>query len=261
MRIQLFANENKKSQLIKMVLVEKLLLAGFEISDNPEMAIAIGGDGTFIKMVKACLYDSEIIYTGINCGTLGFLQNINPDELDLFVDILKKEKYKLEKISLQETLVETDTKKHCLLSINEVVIRNQSLDTAFFQLKIDNVFVENYVGDGLLVATSLGTTAYNLSFGGSVVYSSFHAMQITPIAPLNSNSYRNIISPIVIPEAMLVELRPIKFSKDLIFSVDGENKHINDVKKISIKCRNKKLKFLRLNEYHYFKTIHDKFVS
>ena len=124
---------------------------------------------------------------------------------------------------------------------------------------IDEKRLENFVGDGILVSTSFGSSAYNLSFGGSIVYSDLHTMQITPVAPLNNKSYKVLKNSVVIPESRIVSLIPKELSNQLIITVDGENKSYNDVQKIEISVK-KKIKFVRMTEYDYTKKIHEKFL-
>ena len=126
---------------------------------------------------------------------------------------------------------------------------------------INDVLLENFVGDGLLISTSCGSTAYNLSFGGSVVYNDLHTLQITPIAPLNSKAYKSLINSIIVPENKLIKIIPTKIVKDLHLVVDGENIIFENVKSIQTKTANKKIKILRLSVYDYTKVINEKFLN
>ena len=117
-----------------------------------------------------------------------------------------------------------------------------------------------FVGDGILVSTSIGSTAYNLSFGGSIVYGSLHTLQITPIAPLNSKVYRSLLNSVIIPENKVISIIPIK-GNNLIISVDGTNQILKSVIEIVTKVGDKKIICLRMNEYNYSNIIHEKFLK
>ena len=105
-KIKLFTSNTDYSNAILEELCKKLEKYGYIISeDGYDLAIAIGGDGTFLKMVKECNFSSNVYYLGINTGTLGFTGEIYPSDIDMFLDNLKINAYKTENISIQETKV------------------------------------------------------------------------------------------------------------------------------------------------------------
>jgi len=261
-KIKLFANKTPASNDILEKVKEKLLTENFEIvDDSPDLAIAIGGDGTFLRMIKKFNYDSNITYVGINAGTLGFLQEVKIEDIDLFIMALNTNSYKMENIGVQETSIETDKTKDMHYSLNEIVIREKDLNTAKFNIIIDDAEFEKFVGDGILIATSVGSTAYNLSFGGSIVYNTLHTLQITPIAPLNSKTYRPLLNSLIIPENIVIEIIPSKSKSSLLLSIDGDNKIYNNVRSIKTVVTNKRIICLRLENYNFFEKISDKFIS
>ena len=90
-KVKLFPNDNEKSKEIEKILRERLELANFEIVDSKyDLAIAIGGDGSFLRMIKNNVFDSETYYVGINAGTLGFLQEISIDDNAFLLDCSNK---------------------------------------------------------------------------------------------------------------------------------------------------------------------------
>ena len=127
-------------------------------------------------------------------------------------------------------------------------------------ISVNNAKLETFVGDGILIATSVGSTAYNLSFGGSIVFNSFHTLQITPIAPLNSKVYRSLLNSVIIPENISIEIKPRK-NNDILVSIDGENKKFDNVEYIRTCVLKKRIKCLRLENYNYIDKINDKFLS
>lgn len=261
-RIGIYRNNNSKCESIKKILEDKLIENDFEIvDDNPDLAIAIGGDGSFLRMIKKYNFNTNIYYVGINAGTLGFLQEIKPDEIDCFLNKLKQNLYKLEYLGIEETEVIADGISSKFYSLNEILVRDKDLNTTILNIKINDELLERYVGDGILISTSVGSTAYNLSFGGAIVYSNIHTLQITPIAPLNNKAYRNLLNPIIIPEDRQIEIIPNKDKQSLIVSVDGENNIYDNVSKIITKVNDKKIICLRMNEYDYTKVINDKFIN
>ena len=93
-KVKIYSNKSAKSLEIVDLLMKKLVEKSFDIvEENEELAIAVGGDGTFLKMLKKSNFDSNICYVGINTGTLGFLQEIKPDEIDEFINKIINEEY------------------------------------------------------------------------------------------------------------------------------------------------------------------------
>ena len=108
--IKLFVNKNNKSIETATLIKNKLTQNGFIISDNNfDLGIAVGGDGSFLRMIKQNNFSSEPYYIGINSGTLGFLQEVKANEINVFIDELKKEKYKVDEIGMQETIIKSNS--------------------------------------------------------------------------------------------------------------------------------------------------------
>ncbi len=262
MKIHLFVNEKKISREKLATLERKLLENEFEIvGEGYEVAIALGGDGAFLRMVKECNFNSSIAYVGINFGTLGFLQEIKLDDIDFFIEELKRGHYHLDEIGIQETTVfhEGDTSK--FYSLNEIVIRESNLKVAHMDIFINKDFLERFTGDGILITSSIGSTAYNLSFGGSIVYDTFSTLQITPIAPINTQAYRTIFNSVIIPSKNEITLKTFEDKRDLLITIDGENNYYKNVKEIITKIDSKKVNFLRLNHYNFPQKINEKLLT
>ncbi len=262
MKVRLFGNDNEKSKIIIKEVKTRLENNGFEVvKDNYELAIAVGGDGSFLRMVKQSNFNSDVLYVGINAGTLGFAQEVAVEELDDFISELKSGDYKVDSIGIQETRVITGNTVSNFYSLNEMVVREKELNTMVMDVKIEDVFLQRFVGDGLLVATSFGSTAYNLSFGGSIIYNTFHTLQITPIAPLNNMSYRNLLNSVVIPENKLITLIPNNLRNNLVLTIDGENSTYENVSLIETFVDKKRIRCLRRKDYDFAKKINEKFLK
>ena len=128
--------------------------------------------------------------------------------------------------------------------MNELVLRELELNVFNAGIYVGGEKLENFVGDGLLITTSVGSTAYNTSLRGAIVYNTLHTLQITPIAPINTKAYRSFLNPVILPEKMHIEIFPLK--KTLLAVFDGENK---------------KLKFLRMKEYNFISIVNEKILS
>ena len=259
-KFKIFSNDTKLSIEIKNKVKEKLEKSNFiENEKSFDLAIAIGGDGCFLRMVKETNFNSRVLYVGINTGTLGFAQEVKVDDIDNFINNLIIENYKIDNIGIQETKVVTSDNTAYFNSLNEIVIRDKNLNTLTLDIMIDSVKLEKFVGDGMLVATSFGSTAYNMSFGGSIVYNTFHTLQLTPVAPLNNMSYRNLLNSVIIPENKKISIIPK--NKDLLIQVDGDNNIYNNVSLIETYIHKKKIKCYRDKNYDFSKKINEKFLK
>lgn len=260
-KIKLFVNNNKESFQVAEKVKAKLETANFELAEKDyDLAIAIGGDGSFLRMVKTANFNKDCLFVGINAGTLGFAQEVSMDAIDEFIEDLKTSDYKIEQIGIQEIEITTDDTVSKHLALNELVIRDIDLNTVNLDIFIEEQLLERFVGDGMLIATSFGSTAYNLSFGGSIVYNSFHTLQLTPIAPLNNKSYRNLLNSVIVPDNKVVRLHPINRTKDLLITIDGDNNKYKNVKKVET-TQTRTIQIVRMKDYNFIKKINDKFLK
>lgn len=261
-KVKLFVNNNEKSLEVAKTIKEKLEKKNFKIvEEDYEIAIAIGGDGSFLRMIKETAFNEDCIYVGINAGTLGFAQEINLDEIGEFIKSLGQEDYKIEEIGIAEIEIKTPDSISKQLALNEIVIRDLDLNTVNLKLMVEEELLENYVGDGILISTSFGSTAYNLSFGGSIVYNTFHTLQITPIAPLNNKSYRNLLNSVIIPSNKEISAIPENRTKDLLITIDSDNSEYKNVEEVSVKIEGRTIKVFRKKEYNFISKINNKFLK
>lgn len=259
--VKIFYNNNDKSINTFNEVKDKLIKNGFNIVENDyNIAIAIGGDGSFLRMVKETNFKSDVLYLGINTGTLGFAQEIHVNELDELIENLKTGNYKVNEFGVQETNLYSNNENSKFYSLNDIVIRDMDLNTLKLDIFIDDALLEHFAGDGILVSTSFGSTAYNLSFGGSIIYNTFHALELTPVAPLNNKTYRTLTNSLVLPQNKNIEIVPVS-NKNLIVTVDGENKYYENVDKIDTILSDKTIMCYQNIDYNFVKKINDKFLS
>ncbi len=261
-KIKLFTNNNIKSKTTEKIVYEELTNAGFKICEdnNFDLGIAIGGDGSFLRMIKSSNFKNDCLFVGINTGTLGFAQDISLEELNDFINELQDELFHYEEISYASIEIERKDKKETINALNEIVIREESLNTLHCNIYINDYLLENYAGDGLLISTSFGSTAYNLSFGGSIVYNTFDTLQITPIAPLNNKSYGTLKNSIILPTNKTINIKTKTNQRGILTTIDGNNVFYNDVVSIKIESSNK-IKVIRKSNYNFIKKINDKLLN
>ena len=160
-KIKIFVKDNDKSRETASILKEKLLNNNFIITDNDfDLAISIGGDGTFLKMVMETSFNKDIFYIGINSGSLGFLEDLDISDIDNFINCLNNNKLNYEELSYGKVNINNMDDYSFL---NEIVIRNNNYKTLILPIYINDMLLEEFHGDGILISTSTGSTAYNLS--------------------------------------------------------------------------------------------------
>lgn len=263
-KIKLFPNHDEKSLRVANALEIELKKHNYQITDTAyDLAIAVGGDGAYLRMVRDNDFNNNVYYIGVNTGTLGFLQEVNPKELDLFLERLQNESYTIDEIGIQETQVIDKNKEITTFkSLNEMYIRNANMCRADFRVDINNSFLERFAGDGLLVCTTIGSTAYNRNLGGAIIYRGFDTLQLTPIAGDNSSAFKSLTSSIVFPADTIISITPERRTKDLSIFYDTERNVIfKDIERVKTTISKKRIKCLRMKDYDYAKIIQDKLLK
>lgn len=261
-KVRLFVKNHEKAHEIASKTEKILFENGFVLTEEaPDLSLAIGGDGTFLKMVTELEFRDDIYYAGINAGTLGFMQEIKPNEIEAFVQMIKKGKFEIKENQIEEIIVNTEKEIFRKNALNEFVIRRSDLRTMHLSVLVDNHLLEEYTGDGLLISTTTGSTAYNLNYGGSIIHHVMDTLQITPVAPLNNKIYHNLMNAVVLPAESLIELVPSKKSQNVSILVDGRKTTYQKVTKIKVKTDDKKIKCIRMHPYNDIKIIQEKFLK
>ncbi len=173
------------------------LESGAELPGNAECAIVLGGDGTIIQTAND-LMARDIPLLGVNMGTLGFLAEIEEQHVPEALERLFRDDYRTEKRIMIEGNVfnqgnHKDEEQTTAYALNDVVITRKGFSRIIsLGIYVNDVLVDNFRGDGVIISTPTGSTAYNLSAGGPIVMAQACVMVITPICP-HSLSPRSIV--------------------------------------------------------------------
>ena len=227
-----------------------------EFRQQCELAFSIGGDGTLLQASHLCSeYDIPII--GINLGRLGFLVEISPDNFHGRLDAIRQGDYRVEeRIMLEVTLHRNGTADECFIACNDVTMRNKNtvrmleLDT-----QVDGVFRNTIHGDGLIISTPTGSTAYALASGGPLLEPTMEAILLVPICP-HTLSQR----PLVVDSKKVIEVSVMeRYHSDAVVAIDGQiTRNLETGTKIIIKRSPHKLKLIQTLEHNYFTTLRNK---
>ena len=258
--IKLYTKENDYCKQIAINLKKLLIDNNFQIVDaNYDLAISIGGDGTFLKMIHENEFNDSIYYIGINAGTLGFLPEINANELSSFVNRLVNNDYLINELSFIRGTIKSLDGVYLYNSLNELTIRKLDLSVLKTKVFIDNYEFENYVGDGLVLSTATGSTAYNASLGGAIVDQRLKTISILPLAPIYNKVFKSLINPLVLMEKTKVNLVFDK-SEDIMIINDGKKDEILNVQEIEFNVL-KNIKCIGMNNNYFIYAISNKILK
>lgn len=264
-KINVFANGTSVSRETRDLVKDKLIQHGFSVCEgdlsDAELLICIGGDGTLIEAVHTYQFP-DIPIIGINTGHLGFFQEISPDHLDSFIKNYIEGKYRLQPLNtVRATLTTQDGEKEFHQGLNEVVIKGSRSYSVHLNISIGESPIERFSGDGILIATSTGSTAYNYSLGGSIVDPRINLLQVTPIAPMNTTAYRSFTSSILLPSDLSLNIVP-EYPKDnhIFLMNDGIENIYTDVKEIKVEFSETIVNLLRLESYDFWDKVKTKFL-
>ena len=182
---------------------------------KPDMAISLGGDGTFLKAAR-CIGATGIPIVGINTGRLGFLADVSADEMESFFGQLHAGHYTVRERGLLELIIDNDT-SHPSYALNEIAVsKHDSSSMIAVRTTVGGEHLATYMGDGLLIATPTGSTAYSLSAGGPIIYPQADVFVLTAVSP-HSLSVR----PVVIADDKTIELNIESRNGSFLVAVDG----------------------------------------
>lgn len=262
--ISIIKNTTELSLNTEKILVQTLQNHNFkvktEFDPKAELLITIGGDGSFLRTMHN--YDfPQMPVIGINTGHLGFFQELLPRNIEDFVDKYEKKEYIVNEIKHIEAEICTNSACMQVIGINEIVIKGDKSATIHLRITLDNDELEKFSGDGILVATTAGSTAYNYSLGGSIVHPNINILQITPISPINTTAYRSFTSSVILPESTIIGFVPeYTYENSILVVTDGMEYNYKGIESIVIRYSEIGTKLLRMNNYNFWYKAKNKFL-
>lgn len=260
MKIRVFTNARRKESGLQEQIENLIISNGFEIdNENPDVVLYTGGDGTFLRSVQYYLDKlNRIKFLGINFGNLGFFCDYQKDDLDQLIQDLKDNKFSETTHSLLKGEIVSEEKSETIYAINEIRIENP-FHTLICDVLINNDTLETFHGNGLLVASSLGSSAYNKSLGGSIIQPTLECLQLTEIATIQNNFNRSLGSSFVVNKSDKITLKG-----ELKQSVVGfDYQTLNDIvlKELTVSLSDKKVTILHPKNYSYLQKIKRSFIQ
>lgn len=222
---------------------------------SPDLIIAIGGDGTFLKTARMFLEQNAPIF-GINRGKLGFLTEFSPAEYEPYLlkilegDVITADRNVMEAIHNKNGLSQS------LYFFNDAVISKGAFSRAIqIELHVDDMFLNRYSGDGLIIATATGSTAYSLSAGGPIVVpDSNDVFIVNPVCPHSLS-----IRPLVLPAASSLKAKTLTDMTNLLLTIDGQEAiEFSAGDELVFRKTDKKMKLILHPEKNYFSILREK---
>lgn len=226
-----------------------------ELAPSVDLILVLGGDGTMIATARM-IGDTQVPVIGVNYGGLGYLAEFPIEELFTALEAILSGQYKVQKREMLAVELwrgeELITRSRVL---NDVVVNKSALARIIeIEAYLDHQFVNLFRADGLIVATPTGSTAYNLSAGGPVIYPSMNAVVITPICPFTLSN-----RPIVVPEGSLIEVRLMTDKEEVALTLDGQVGFPLQVRdRIVISKSNNTFNLVQPPNRNYFDVLRDK---
>ena len=189
-----------------------------ELAASVDLIIVLGGDGTMIATARM-MGDLEVPVLGINYGSLGYLAEFRMDEMFPALEAILEGNYQIDsRVMLAAELYRGEEELMRKRVLNDVVINKSALARIIeIEASLNSQFVNSFRADGLIVSTPTGSTAYNLSAGGPVIYPSMNAVVITPICPFTLSN-----RPIVVPDDAVIELCLKTPNEEVALTLDGQ---------------------------------------
>ena len=242
---------------IQAVLVDPLTNQDTDTKmESADLIVSIGGDGTMLQSAKLA-YEYDIPITGINKGRLGFLTDINPQEANQVLDDIISGNYTTENRILIEAFISTNSiNKSIGYAFNDIVINRKETGRMIrVETSIDNSFINTHEGDGFIVATPTGSTAYSLSCGGPILKPDVEALLLVPICPHSLND-----RPMVVSSSSEITLR-YDSEQNVSAGIDLDGDTVSELKMgddLVIKKAAKSISLIHPENYDYFDNLKSK---
>lgn len=232
-------------------------LGGLEVFEgnnfSADMALSIGGDGTFLKAASR-VGNKEIPILGINTGRLGFLADISPDQMEETFEEIYRGMYLAESRRVLKLTCNGQVLKGYPYGLNEIaVLKRDSSSMITIHAYINNELLNVYQADGLVISTPTGSTAYSLSVGGPILVPQSGTFSLTAVAPHSLN-----VRPIVIRDDWEITLDVESRSHNFLVAIDGRSETCREGTRLNIRRGEYFIRIVKRCHHSFFNTLRDK---
>ena len=218
-----------------------------------DFAISMGGDGTFLRTASV-VGMKQIPILGINTGRLGFLADVNAQEIEHTIDALHDEDFAVD----TRAVIQVETNGQLLqgynCALNDVaILKRDNASMIAIRTTINGEMLTTYQADGLVVSTPTGSTAYSLSVGGPIIVPGTHVFSLTAVAPHSLN-----VRPIVISEDSVIELSVESRTQNYLVALDGRSEKLPDTTTLTLRRAPYRVHVIKRAGTKYFHTLREK---
>jgi len=223
-----------------------------DITGNEDIMLSIGGDGTFLETVTI-VQRHGIPIAGINAGRLGFLSNIPLTEIESSLDAIFKNEYSVENRSLISLRLSIGELGGFCCALNDVSLQKKYSSMITIHAYLDDVLLNSYWADGLIISTPTGSTAYSMSVGGPIVTPDSNNFIISPLAPHNL-----AVRPVIVPDNNTIRLKVNSRESCYILSLDSRTEIFDTDVEVLIKRADFTIKTVRIKGHTFYDTMRNK---
>jgi NAD+ kinase len=227
-----------------------------DLNSSYSMLLSVGGDGTFLR-AATYVRDTGIPILGINAGRLGFLANVQQENIETFLKLILEKKYRISErtlLSLNCSPSVDSISDDLNFAMNEVTVsRKDTTSMITIETYLNDEYLTSYWADGLIISTPTGSTGYSLSCGGPILTPDASSLVITPIAPHNLNA-----RPIVIPDTTTLKLKVTGREENYLVSLDSRIASVKNESILTITKTPFKINMVEITDETFLKTLRNK---
>ncbi|MBD2844356.1 NAD kinase [Paenibacillus sp. IB182496] len=227
---------------------------------SPEIVVSIGGDGTLLQAFHLYMNRMhDVAFVGVHTGHLGFYADWQAEELEELAELMTKHEPQRVRYPLAQIDLDTAEGVSTYLALNEFALKGVN-GTLVAQININDEMFEMFRGDGIVISTPTGSTAYNKSLGGAIIHPSIPSLQIAEIASINNRVYRTLGSSVLLPEHHHCDILSRKEQK-LLLTIDHVNIERDDIRAIRCSVSDLRVCFARYRSFPFWTRVREAFLG
>lgn len=236
---------------------QRLPIASVEVFEadhfEADFAISMGGDGTFLRTASV-VGTKQIPILGINTGRLGFLADVNAQEIERTIQAIYEGDYTVDTRSVIQVQTDGQPLASCPCALNDVaILKRDNASMITIHTTVNGDYLTTYQADGLIMSTPTGSTAYSLSNGGPIIVPGTHVFVLTAVAPHSLN-----VRPIVLSEDSEINLTVESRTHNFLVALDGRSERLSDSSRLTLRKAPYRVHVIKRAGSKYFHTLREK---
>lgn len=224
-----------------------------ETNFDADFVVSMGGDGTFLR-AASLVGSKQTPILGINTGRLGFLADVNVQEIEHTITALYKGDYAIDTRSVLQVRTDGEQLAGYNCALNDIaILKHDTASMIAIHTTINGEFLTTYQADGLIISTPTGSTAYSLSNGGPIMVPGTHVFSLTAVAPHSLNA-----RPIVIAEESEIQLTIESRTHNFLVALDGRSVNLSDSTRLTLAKAPYRVRVIKRAGTKYFNTLREK---